>query len=74
MLKYTYREREALQKQDFFSEFQAAALKAVDSIMFFDQKDQSHNSPKLLLGRSFCLPVLVDISQQDNDKRGKDQR
>ncbi|WP_317637311.1 hypothetical protein [Lactobacillus xylocopicola] len=30
MLEYNYREKEAVQKQDLFSEFQAAALKAVD--------------------------------------------
>ena len=33
MLEYNYREKEALQKQDFLSEFQAAALKAVSEII-----------------------------------------
>ena len=30
MLKYSDKEKEALQKQDLLSEFQAAALKVVD--------------------------------------------
>lgn len=30
MLKYSHKEKEAFQRQDLLSEFQAAALKAVD--------------------------------------------
>jgi hypothetical protein len=72
VLQYDCKEKEALYEQDFSSEFQAAALKAVGKL-WFNQKDQSHSSPKLLLGRFFCLLVFVDISQQDNNKRGECQ-
>ena len=52
MLEYNYREKEALQKQDFLSEFQAAALKAVDSITFLIKKTNP------ITGQSYCWDGL----------------